>query len=357
MHSRREMYTTRITRWGDTTKVRPFAEELRAHFGAYQSDSKRSVRARKALKLVFDNIPADALEVIMTRKIRGVPADRAIEDFVRESVVLAAPHTAYSAVLLTTTATEYVLWCVRTKGWPLDPKLIWSVRAIDIYATTANLDKSDGTRSNYKGRLLRISEVLLPEQHPKRSTPLSRRNTPKAYTAAEMKAFRGWATQQLTDLNRDRAMLMLTLCAGAGVRPSEIPLLHHEHITVDDLGILISVPTDEPRQVPLLAEWEPWMKAVLKRRPTNERLWGPLTRRNTHNLTSAFTERSEGKPPRADRLRHTWFAHHLYIGTPLKELYRAGGVQKMQHVHLLLEDVPARDEAGYRLLLRSEGQA
>ena len=152
-------------------------------------------------------------------------------------------------------------------------------------------------------------------------------------------------------------MLMLVLCAGAGVRPSEIPLLHHGHITLDDLGILISVPTDKPRQVPVLAEWEPWMKAVLKRRPTNERLWGPLTRRSTDNLTSAFTERSEGKPPRADRLRHTWFAHHLYIGTPLKELYRAAGVEKMQHVDLLLKDVPARDEAGYRRLLRSEEQA
>ena len=352
------MYRSRLVAWGDTRPVRKFAQELLAHLGCYRTVTNKSARLTKALRLVYDNITDDALRVIMDRQLPGLgPDDGAIEEFVRDAVALAAPHTAYSAYLLTSTAAPYVLWCVKVKGWPLNPSVIWAVRSIDNYALTANLDKTEGTRSNYKGRLLRISEVLLPEQHPKRSTPLTKRRGPGAYTQAEIAQFRVWAGQQVSELNHDRAMLMMSLCAGAGVHPGELAALRHEHIIDDEQGMLVRIPGEGARDVPLLSEWEPWLRAVVKRRPAGEQLWGPINRRNADNLTSAFTERSNGKPPRADRLRWTWIAHHLHAGTPMKELSRAAGIKKWQHLHLLLEVVPAHTEAEYRRLLRSEGQA
>lgn len=199
--------------------------------------------------------------------------------------------------------------------------------------------------------------MLLPEQHPKKSTPLTKRRGPGAYTHAEIAQFRVWAGQQVTTLNHDRAMLMMALCAGAGLHPRELAALYRENVIEDDRGILIRIPGPEGREVPVLAQWEPWLRAVVKRRPDGERLWGPINRRNADNLTSAFTERSNGKPPRADRLRWTWIAHHLRVGTPMKDLSRAAGIKKWQHLHMLLEVVPDHTEAEYRRLLRSVGQS
>lgn len=99
------------------------------------------------------------------------------------------------------------------------------------------------------------------------------------------------------------------------------------------------------------------MKALLARRPADESLWGKTNRRNTHNLTSSFTENSYGNPPRADRLRHTWMLRHLDAGVPMKDFCRAAGITKMQHIHLLLEFSEYAEESDYRRVFRSEDQA
>lgn len=82
----------------------------------------------------------------------------------------------------------------------------------------------------------------------------------------------------------------------------------------------------------------------------------PLARRDAHNLTSAFTQYSNGNPPRADRLRNTWFTHHLRAGTPMKDLFQAAGLTKLAHLPQLLEHVEVSDMDRYQRLLRSAGQ-
>lgn len=206
-------------------------------------------------------------------RLPGIEPGSALDVFVRDCVTLAAPNTAYAAKLLMTQVSRYVLWCTR-QGWPLNAETVFSVRAIDIYSTTANQDRSEGTRRNYRSLLMRISEVLVPDEHPERPTPLSSRQTAAPYSTAEMEQYRGWAGSQLTALKRDRAMLMLVMCAGAGIRPRELPFLRHEDVLVDNAGILITVAS---RQVPLLAEWEEWMPVLLERRPRDGVLWGTST--------------------------------------------------------------------------------
>lgn len=289
---------------------------------------------------------------MIDRAIEGVGAGTALDDFIRDSVTIAAPHTAYAAKLLLTQTAQYVQWCVG-QGWPLEANVIWSVRGIDLYSTTANQDNTEGTRRNYRSMLLRVSEVLVPEEHPERPTPLSHKDVTAPYTAQETEAFREWAGSQLTELAQCRAMLMLTLCAGAGLRPGELPFVRHDDITIDENGILVSV---AGRTVPLHADWEEWLLNVLERRPKGELLWGAVNIRNTSRLASTFTERSFGKPPRADRLRHTWLVGHLAAAVPMKELMRAAGIEKIQHLHLLLEFVDLRPADEGRALLRGEVQ-
>ncbi|MDT3329442.1 tyrosine-type recombinase/integrase [Microbacterium sp. KSW-18] len=349
------IYRNRLSRWGDTSEAARHSETLAEHIGKYASKNLPKRLARTVSRCSYEALPPEALNVVKGQKLGDDSAD--LHDFIRDSVALAAPHTAYAATLLMETVTRYVKWCVRDNGWPLNPHVIWSVRAIDIYSTTANRDRSEGTRRNYRSRLMRVSEVLLPEEHPEKPTPLNKRKAGAPYTKSEMAQFREWATSQLTDKKRDRAMVMLVLCAGAGIRPSEIPLIYPSDITVDDGGILINVRTDEPRVVPLMAEWEEWMVALLERSPADETLWGAITRSTTNNLTSTFTERSNGKPPRADRLRHTWVVRHLEAAVPLKDLYRAAGARKWQDLWLMLEYIEPNTDADYRRALRGEVEA
>jgi len=348
----------RVTRWGNTDWAADNYEIIGPYIGAFNLPNPPRELTRILTARAKSQPDAGALKVMATKRLRPTADHPEMDAFVRDAIAVAAPHTAYTASFAMPYVARYVAWAVLEKGWPMTVESLFTVRAMDIYSTTANLDLTEGTRGNYRAVLMRISEVLLPDEHPDRPSSLSNRTTAAPYTPDEMNGFRTWATSQLTPEKRDRAMLMLVLCAGAGIRANEIFRIHPEHVTTDNDGILIHVATDHPRHVPLLAEWEDWMVAVLGRRPAGEPLWGQIHRKDTSNLTSAFTENSYGasKRPRADRLRATWLAHHLYA-RGIKDIFRAAGIEKMQHLHKLLEFVELRDDDEYRRLFREEDQA
>ena len=129
--------------------------------------------------------------------------------------------TPYSAEILLRAAAHFVAWCMK-RGWPLDAETIWSRQAIDLYVNDKRLNLKDGTRANYRAYLMRMSEVLLPEEHGEKMTALSRKTTAAPYTAEEIAEFRDWATAQRTLFKQYRAMLMLVLSAGTGLRPEDI---------------------------------------------------------------------------------------------------------------------------------------
>ncbi|MCH6230539.1 site-specific integrase [Microbacterium sp. CFH 31415] len=351
-------YLHRVTRWGDTSWAADSYDVVAQYIGSLSMPNPPRELARILAARTKTRPDAGALNVMATKKLPATADYPEMDAFVRDAVAVAAPQTAYTASLALPYVARYVVWAVRDSGWPMTVEFLFTVRAINRYTTSANLDLSEGTRGNYRSVLMRISEVLLPDEHPDKLSSLSNRTSAAPYTREEMRGFRAWATSQLTDEKRDRAMLMLVLCAGAGIRANEILRIHPEHVTTDENGILVRVATDTPRDVPLLPEWEEWMVALLGRRPAGEPLWGHIHRKDTSNLTSAFTENSYGasKRPRADRLRATWLTHHLYA-RGIKDLFRAIGVEKMQHLHRLLEFVELRDDDEYRRLLREEGQA
>jgi integrase len=348
----------RITEWDDTSWACRHSEILAPALGRFLAPGTPAKLARVLAKCSYATLPIDARAIVMNLRITGeAQLVESIDTFVRDAVSVAAPHTAYAAKVLLRTAGAYVSWCVRDQGWPLDADVIWSMRAIELYATTAHLERSEGTRRNYRAMLLRISEVLLPDEHPDKPTALGLKVTVAPYSSAELQEFRRWATSQLTPLKESRAMLMLMFCAGAGVRTNELARLHPTHVRMNDIGVLVDVPGQRARTVPLLAEWEDWVQPVLDCRPPDELLWGPIARRDAHNLTSAFTQYSNGNPPRADRLRNTWFIHHIRVGTPMKDLFRAAGVTKLNHLPQLLEHVEVSGDERYQQLLRSAVKA
>lgn len=149
-------------------------------------------------------------------------------------------------------------------------------------------------------------------------------------------------------------MLMLILCAGAGLKSSDVSTIYPDDITVDNLGITVTVHGSNPRIVPLLRPWEEWMVAILDQVPRDLPVWGKPNRTLDGKLLSSFTQYTVGQRPRGDRLRATWIVTHLSAGTRVNELMRALGVDKFENLPRYLEYVDALDHDSYRAQLRGE---
>lgn len=334
-------------RYGDSIWARRHRVLLREQLGSFATPSPELAAVLRRCAL-----PRTVTALIDAHAPRLPKAvwDR-IGPFVRDAVSLAAPKTAYSAEILMTATTHYVAWCM-AQGWTLDAEVVWSRQAIDLYVTNRKLPLADGTRRNYRARLMRISEVLLPEEHGEQMSALNRKSTAAPYTAAQMEAHRQWAGAQVTPVKRYRAMLMLVFCAGAGLRPSEIALVRATDVSALEVGYLISVEGDNAREVPLLGDWDEWMEVLLEGAPSEGPLWGKPNRTRGNAILSSFTQYTVGEAPRGDRLRATWFVRHLSAGVPTKELFRAGGFEKFEHLPRLLHYVPDAPPEAYISALR-----
>ncbi|WP_157749829.1 hypothetical protein [Microbacterium sp. TPU 3598] len=278
-----------------------------------------------------------------------------IGPFVRDAVSVAAPMTPYSSEVLIRAAAHFVAWCMR-RGWPLDAETVWSRQAIDLYVNDKRLRLADGTRRNYRGYLMRISEVLLPEEHGEKMTALNRKTTAPPYTPEEMSDFRHWAVAQRTPLKVYRAMLTLIFCAGAGLRPGELVSVRQEDVELTATGgYIIHARGDLERSVPLLSEWDEWMAAVLEQIPAGHTtLWGTPDRVRPSAALSAFTQRTDGNFPVGARLRATWLVTHLRAIAHIKSVFIAGGFEKFEHLGRLLHYIADVPDTDYIAFLRGE---
>jgi hypothetical protein len=274
----------------------------------------------------------------------------AVQDFARDAAALAAPTSAHSALRLLQVAGPFVVWCTAEQGLPLDAELLFAPTTIDAYCTGLTLKES--TRGTYRSVLLIISKVLVPEAHQPSMVPMHRRPIQVPYTKDQVIQFRAWAKGQRTHLGRQKAMLLLAFVLGAGLTPGELGLVKREDITIDEAGVLIQVHGKLPRIVPMLRAWEKWVVAIAKSREPGDRMWGASNRGDSKNLLSSFYSSCTGEAPNSARLRATWITTHLSIGTPMKELMRAGGLVQFSNMNDYLHFVEPADGADYRALLR-----
>jgi len=338
--------------WGDTRWARTHAKSLSAHIGSFANSPNEDICALLG-GCSYSQLSEEVRATMTKYKPQRASAEwPAIESFVKDACSLAAPHTSYAASMLLTVTSAYVLWCVNAQGWPMQTDVIFSRQAIDLYCTQESPARSEGTRRNYRAILMRVSEVVAPEEHPDAMTPLARKRVAEPYSARDMEEFSLWALGQITAEKRRRAMLMLVLCAGAGLRPSDVSTIYPDDVLVDDLGIVFTIHGTNPRTVPLLRQWEEWMVAILAQAPRDIPVWGPTNTIRASNLLSNFTQYTVGLRPRSDRLRATWIVTHLRAGTRIKELTCALGVEKFEHLPRYLEHVHTLDTPRYRAELR-----
>ncbi|RLP70319.1 hypothetical protein D9V29_10210 [Mycetocola manganoxydans] len=280
---------------------------------------------------------------------------REVGPFVRDSVAVAAPSTAYTAHRLLTPVATYTLWAWRDAGLPLEADVLFQRETIEHFIRSASGTLSEGTLRNYRSMLLRVSDVLVPECSPLAMKPLNDRASIAPYSEKELARLRNWAMGQSTETRRRKAAMMLSLCGGAGLKAVEVAELRREHVSIDADGILVQVESGNVRVIPLLAEWESWLVRGLGDTAAGHLVFGAPTRKHSRNVLSAFVDKADGvEHPRSDRLRATWILTHLTAGTPMKGLMKAAGVSKFENLSRYLQYIPELDTADYRRRLRIE---
>jgi integrase len=281
-----------------------------------------------------------------------------IRPLVEDVAAITAPKCAYTEERLLVVCARYVDWAVNQCGYPLRAKSLFHRKVIELYFTSRDNHLSVTTKRNYRSLLLRVSEIILPEAQQVRMKPLNQRQEVYPYTEKEMADLRTWAIGQGTRERQRNAKLLLALSAGAGLWSSEIAHLKKGDILIDNEGILISVPGGHPRQVPVLAEWEPWIRVAIEHIPDDDHYVFRAPKRGvSKNLVTGFVSycnRNPGTPaPRTNRLRATWLVTHLAARTDMRALMRAAAVEKFENLARLLRHVPELDTAEYRAQLRA----
>jgi integrase len=206
--------------------------------------------------------------------------------------------------------------------------------------------------------LLRVAEVVHPDAPVVRMRPLTAREGMKPYNPDGIERLKFWALGQGTQYRERCARVILSLSGGAGLWASEIIATQRKDLHFDDEGVLVTVHGSKARVVPMLAEWEPFLRVAVEGLEPDDYVFGDRKTLATHNVITAFitssTMSSTTPRPQTHRLRATWLITHLAAGTDMKALMLASGVEKFENLSKLLKYVPDLDTPEYRRQLRLE---
>lgn len=297
---------------------------------------------RHLSKEVLTTVP-EAIEAYTPRK--GDAAARAqIRAFVQACLSDFECRDAAQARRFASALARHAHWCWQV-GYPLDRSVVFRREVMTDSVLHGMPGQSDKSKATVRSRLYRLAETLMEgPQRPVRVATLGIGRAREPYSAREVTLMRSWAAFQSTDYKRVNASVMLSLALGAGLSAREIGGVRCHDVTVDNGGVLVTVTEGgRPRVVPVLADWEAPLAqvALAAMRPDQYLL---LPRREidwNRNLLANFVAYTGHKPfsINAARMRTTWICHHLTIGTPIRLLADAAGMESPRalgdYLHLL----------------------
>lgn len=233
-------------------------------------------------------------------------------------------------------------WATQVACLPMEVEVVFHRDTIAEYIARAELSVS--SRATIRSRLLRVAEAVLPaEERVTRLQPLRADDPVRPYSEFEQRRLRSWAEGQTTPTRRMECRAILSLGFGAGLASSDIIALHARDILTDDLGVLIRVPGNRARDVPVLAAWEQGIVDLQAARAGDDWLLGARRTsggKNWLNNTIAASSPEGTLWPVPARMRNTWLLHHMTVGTPLGPLAAAAGLETFRTIEKLLCFVP-----------------
>lgn len=238
------------------------------------------------------------------------------------------------------------------EGLPLDPEVVLDPDTVERFVAIGLAD--DRSRATYRAVLRRVGPILTARAPwEARPAPVARRQVAEPYTAMELEGLWADAVVQPTAGRVRAARALMALGAGAGLDGRWVSRVAAGDVSVEAGVVLVRVPHPAPRVVPVLARWENEV-IDLAASPDGEFLvGGRSTARNRAGALAASLAVGNGRPRlSASRLRSTWLATHLAMGTRLPELAAAAGLQGVTVLSDLLPLVPSLDDGEATAMLR-----
>lgn len=278
----------------------------------------------------------------------------AIGPFVHDVVRRTAPETPYSEKQLYPAATRLALYAWGTAGLPLEDDVVFDPSVINRYTQAEAAHRSRAGVSTIRARLRRMSEALLGDDATGRFHALGKADASRPYSVDEQASLLSWARSQRDPSRRSSAEALLALGLGAGLTGQEIIALRLENICVDDMGVVIHVGGGEPRDVPLLRNWEEHLIGRLQEAGRTGWAFRDGQRGGNVNLITDFASRAPRPSAQlqARRMRATWLIEHLSRGTPLRGLMLAAGLQSAEALDRFLPHARSDRDESYRRELR-----
>jgi integrase len=308
--------------------------------------NKEAKAAMELLRAQLDEDVADQLRNLGA----GLPSGNmdVIREFLKDSLVLALPETAYSIEALKGPLAQYVHYAVFVVGAELDADIIFDRDLIETYIREELPgDIAPGTRRNHRAWITRVAEAVAPNKNPRRPMPLNERAMEEPYTGDDFVGLDRWAAGQSTDYARLNAKVLIALGAGAGLTSVEIAELKAEQVLVDGSGLVhidVVVNGEAKRRVVVTKQFERIIAKAVKKLAPEQFVFLPQRSRTKNDVISAFvgrTSRSEGTPSvTVRRLRNTWFVSQMTNRVDVLTLMEAAGLQSLETISRLAKYVP-----------------
>jgi len=277
-----------------------------------------------------------------------------VTEFIRTTVIASidkAPYTESELTLVVRLLTE---WST-SQGLELTAHAVLARGNISRFIDNGLSNRAAATRSDYRSKLLRVAEALLPsELAPRRLTPLQSSEASAPYSSEEQRALAMWARSQ-TKARRVDARVLLALGMGAGLSSGEIVTIKTGDITPTmDGAVLVHVREGRPRLVPALRKWEKILLERSRSLSPDDFLFVAGRNGGGKNLITNFIARGDAAVHvQSQRLRSTWLVTQMSACTPLAELAEAAGVDSLEALTRYLPFVDRREPSESRRALRA----
>jgi integrase len=270
----------------------------------------------------------------------SVPAEAAC--FARQVVARAAPSGRERAKNLLWAAGKLAGWAIPL-GLDPAPQVLLHPSVIERF--TAHAPGLTGVaRRTLRTNLRFIARRVVPQLDPA-DAPLPRERAKAPYTATEIDGYLALADAQPTAARQMRAAGLVCLGAGAGLIRSDLRQVRGSDVACRSGGVLVTVRSARPRDVPVLARYHQRLLASAAFAGGNLVTGGTDPAR--HNVTNPLARSlagGTGLPPLdPSRLRATWLADcAALIGLPA--FMRAAGITCSQRLGDIIATLEPADE-------------
>ena len=299
----------------------------------------------RAISVVERRLPAAVSAWIDAHVLEHLHDPAAIE-FVRGLVIASDPLNVYSASRIAVASSGLVSWAHLSEGLPLRRNVLLSQQVTEMYLQHLLRTLSAGTVRNYRGYLERVATAVgaVVSERPM-SIPGKKVAAP--YSPEQEKQFGVWARTVVTELGVARAMALLGLVAGAGLRNEELPLVRVADV-IDEAGMWIRVHGAVDRLTPVRQEWAPYLRRRIEELDRAEFVFppgGPVAARGIQ----AWQIGPDRTPhPVPNRLRSTWIVTHLRADVPPESLLAWSGITRGETIANYLQFLPDATEGTRR---------